>query len=115
MDKKTARDFYTLKTSEYPATIFARVDDGDRNKNTCMQCDNPLESKILFAVTIEMHLMQVLFQVYCSKFVHFFNQRENTKSKVPVIKWLIFGFDQGSSHVMDLVKHSQLNSSTLHR
>merc|ERR1711953_1653970 len=49
MDKKTARDFYTLKTSEYPATIFARVDDGDRNKNTCMQCDNPLES-LLFKI-----------------------------------------------------------------
>merc|ERR1711953_641995 len=49
MDKKSARDFYTLKTSEYPATIFARVDDGDRNKNTCMQCDNPLES-LLFKI-----------------------------------------------------------------
>jgi len=52
MDKKTARDFYTLKTSEYPATIFARVDDGDRNKNTCMQCDNPLESKILLTAMV---------------------------------------------------------------
>ena len=51
MDKKTARDFYTLKTTEYPATIFARVDDGDRNKNTCMQCDNPLESKNLLDST----------------------------------------------------------------
>ena len=51
MDKKTARDFYTLKTTEYPATIFARVDDGDRNKNTCMQCDNPLESKNLLIST----------------------------------------------------------------
>ena len=44
MDSKNARDFYTLKTTEYPATIFARVDDQDKNKNTCMQCDNPLES-----------------------------------------------------------------------
>ena len=43
VDPKAARNFYTLETSEYPATIFARVDDG--NKNTCMQCDSPLESK----------------------------------------------------------------------
>ena len=45
VDPKAARNFYTLETSEYPATIFARVDDG--NKNTCMQCDSPLESKFL--------------------------------------------------------------------
>ena len=48
MDSKNARDFYTLKTTEYPATIFARVDDQDKNKNTCMQCDNPLESTLFF-------------------------------------------------------------------
>ena len=38
-DSKNARDFYTLKTTEYPATVFARVADEDKNKNTCMQCD----------------------------------------------------------------------------
>ena len=74
MDKKTARDFYTLKTSEYPATIFARVDDGDRNKNTCMQCDNPLESMILFAVT-----------AMCNYFYRFIVQNScifSTKTKI---------------------------------
>ena len=44
-DPKTARNFFTLETSEYPATIFARVDDG--TKNTCMQCDSPLESLLM--------------------------------------------------------------------
>ncbi|CAG5088565.1 Oidioi.mRNA.OKI2018_I69.PAR.g11885.t1.cds [Oikopleura dioica] len=45
--KTFSKDFYTLKTSEYPVTVFARVDDSTKDKNSCIQCDSPMESLLI--------------------------------------------------------------------